>query len=179
MFETKGTRAEWVLVYEALTKLGVGDTLPFEDLDALLGRDFRNDRNPIYRATKELEVNDKRTVDSVRGVGYRIVEAREHEGLARRHHKRSRRQLTKAVAKAASADRAALTVEERKRIDGMELSLRQHAQMIRRLSERDEQREQQIKTLRRDTNADVAALSERVDRLTDLLERHGVTEAAK
>ncbi len=174
MFETKNNVAEWRIVYDALAKLGVGDTLDFDQLDELLGRDFRDDRGPIYRAMKELEANDKRTVDSVRGVGYRVVEAREHEGLARRHHKRSRRQLGKAVAKAASADRSAMTAEERKRIDGMEMSLRQHAQMIRRLSERDEQREQQIKTLRRDTTADVAALSERVDRLTDLLERHGV-----
>lgn len=175
MFKTKGDQAEWVTVYEALAALPVGETLTYEQLDEALSRDFRQDRGPIYRATRQLERDDHRTVCAVRNVGYRIVEAREHEALARNHHKRSRRQLKKAVAKAASADRTALTAEERKRIDGLEMSLRQHSQMIRRLEARDEQRAQEIKALRREKNADVAELSERVDRLAALLDRHGVT----
>ena len=174
MFETIGDKAQWALVYDALAGLEVGKTLTYEELDLILKRDFREDRSPIYRAAKQLENEDHRTVVSVRNQGYRVVEAREHEALARHHHKKSRRQLGKAVAKAASADRSALTTDERKRIDGLEMSLRQHSQMIRRLEQRDEQREAQIKALKRDTSADVAELSERVDRLSELLERHGV-----
>lgn len=178
MFEVKGDQAEWRLIYAKVLALNVDDVIKYSDLDDVLGREFRHDRSPIYRVIAELEKTNARTLANVRGVGYRVAAASEHEGLARAHHQRSRRQMRKAVNKAASADRSVLTPDQRKRIDGLEMSLRQHAQMIRRLEQRDEQRKAEIKALRRDTNADVAELSERVDRLADLLERHGVVPEA-
>lgn len=177
MFEIKGDRAQWVLVYDALAALEVGKILTYEELDAILKRDFREDRSPIYRAIRQLEIEDRRTVVSVRSEGYRVIEAREHEALARHHHKKSRRQLGKAVDKAASANRSALTADERKRMDGLEMNLRQHSQMIRRLEQRDEQRQSEIKSLRRDTSTDFAEMSERLDHLEDLLTRHGKSSA--
>ncbi|MEV4672685.1 hypothetical protein AB0K34_13605 [Actinomadura sp. NPDC049382] len=174
-FEPKGDLPEWQLIYQRVSTLDEGTVLTYDDLDEILGRDFRSDRSPIYRCITELEKADHRTLATVRGSGYRIAAANEHERLAVGHHHRSRRQMRKAVSKAASADRSKLTPEERKRIDGLEMSLRQHADMIRRLEARDEQRQAEIKALRRDTSADVAEISERVDRLTELLERHGVT----
>lgn len=174
-FEPKGDLPEWQLIYQRVSTLDEGTVLTYDDLDEVLGRDFRGDRSPIYRCIGELEKVDHRTLAVVRGSGYRIAAANEHERLAVGHHRRSRKQMRKAVSKAASADRSKLTPEERKRIDGLEMSLRQHADMIRRLEARDEQRQAEIKALRRDTSADVAEISERVDRLTALLERHGVT----
>ncbi|MEU6725576.1 hypothetical protein ABZ917_17865 [Nonomuraea wenchangensis] len=174
MFEVKGDQPEWRMIYSTILALDVDDVIKYADLDDVLGRDFLQDRSPIYRAISELEKTDHRTLTNVRGVGYRVAAASEHEGLARAHHQRSRRQMKKAVNKAASADRKALTPDQRKRIDSLEMSLRQHSQMIRRLELRDEQRAAEIKALRREKNADVAELSERVDRLADLLERHGV-----
>jgi hypothetical protein len=174
MFEVKGDQAEWRILYSKILALNVDDVVKYTDLDDMLGREFLGDRSPIYRVIAELEKTNARTLANVRGVGYRVAAASEHEGLARSHHQRSRRQMKKAVNKAASADRTALTTEERKRIDGLEMSLRQHSQMIRRLEERDEQRQAEIKALKRGTSADVAELSERVDKLAELFERHGV-----
>ncbi|MEV7008235.1 hypothetical protein [Streptosporangium sp. NPDC051022] len=174
MFEVKNDQAEWRKIYAKALTLNVDDVLTYDDLGDLLDRDFLADRSPIYRTIRELEKNNARTLANVKGIGYRLAAAVEHEGLARSHHQRSRRQLRKAVSKAASANRAEMTVDERKRIDGLEMSLRQHSQMIRRLDLRDKEREAQLKDLRREKNADVAELSERVDRLAELLERHGV-----
>lgn len=174
MFEVKGDQAEWRMIYARTLALAVDDVIKYTELDEILDRDFRQNRSPIYRVIAELEKSNARTLAIVRGVGYRVAAASEHEGLARAHHQRSRRQMKKAVNKAASADRSALTPDERQRIDKVEMSLRQHAQMIRRLEMRDEQRAAEIKNLRRQTNADVAELADRVDRLTELLERHGV-----
>lgn len=179
MFEIKGDQAEWRIIYAKALTLNVDDVLTYEDLNDLLDREFLISRSPIYRAITELEKVDSRTLANVKGVGFRVAAANEHEGLARVHHKRSRRQLRKAVGKAASADRSALTPEERKRIDGLELSLRQHSQMIRRLEQRDEHRAAEIKALRREKNSDVAELSERVDRLAELLNRHGIEPEQK
>lgn len=174
LFTPKGTVAEWRMVYEKAVALNEGDVITYADLSDLLDRDFLADRNPVYRATEELEVSDHRTLSCVRGVGYRIAAANEHERLARGHHKRSRKQLRKAVSKAASADRSKLTPDERQRIDGLEMSLRQHADMIRRLDARTAKQADELKALRREKDGDVAQLSERVDRLADLLSRHGI-----
>jgi hypothetical protein len=178
LFAPKGAVAEWRMVYEKVAALSEGDVITYTDLSDLLGRDFLADRNPVYRATEELEVADYRTLSCVRGVGYRIAAANEHERLARGHHKRSRKQLSKAVSKAASADRAKLTPDERKRIDGLEMNLRQHADMIRRLDARTSQQADELRALRREKNTDVAQLSERVDRLAELLSRHGIQTKA-
>lgn len=174
-FTPRGDVAEWRLIYDAARQLDTGDTLTYEDLDALLGRDLKGDRNPIYRAMRELETADQRTLTCVTNVGYRVAAANEHEGLAKHHHKKSRRQIRKAVSKAASANRADLTQDERQRIDAMEMTLRRHADMIRRLDVRDQERAAEIRQLRREKNEDVAELSDKVDRLTDLLARHGIS----
>ena len=175
-FTPKGDVAEWRMLYDRIRSLDIGGILTYEDMDEILGRDFKEDRGPIYRCAKELEDNDHRTLAAVRNVGYRIVEPREHAQLATHHHRKSRRQLGKAVGKAASADRSKLTADERQRIDGLEMSLRRHADMIRRLDERTAKQADELKALRREKDGDVASLSERVDRLASLLERHGIEQ---
>lgn len=178
LFTPKGTVAEWRMVYEKTVAMNEGDVITYDELSELLERDFLADRNPIYRATQEMEESDHRTLSCVRGVGYRIAAANEHERLARGHHKRSRKQLRKAVSKAASADRSKLTPDERQRIESLEMNLRQHADMIRRLDQRTSQQADELKALRREKDGDVAQLSERVDRLADLLARHGIQAKA-
>ena len=90
------------------------------------------------------------------------------------HSARSGRQLRKAVAKARSANRAELTPEQARRLDGLEAAFSQHADMIGRLDKRDREREEQIRALRRDTSGDIAQLSEQVQRMADTLARHGI-----
>ena len=61
--------------------------------------------------------------------------------------------------------------------DELELQCSQHAGMLRRLDARDRQRQAEIHQLRRDTSANVAELSEQMDRITDVLRRHGIDPA--
>ncbi len=170
-FQTKGDRPEWQIVYDHLRTLNVGDTVTYATLDRLLGRDFTPDRSPIYRATKQLEADDRRTLANVPNVGYRVVTAVEHEDLARHHHKKSRRQMKRALRRIQSADRSQLDADQIRRFDAVELTLSRHADAIRRLDARVAKTEQAIQA----AAGDQAATAAQVEKLTAALQRHGIT----
>lgn len=180
-FEPVGSEAQWRMVYKAISALGVNDVITYEQLGEALGRDFLEDRAPIYRAMQELEREDKRTLTNVRNVGYRVAEPGEHEGLAKGHVRRSRRQLNKAKGRVDSADRNGLDAETRRRLDDMGVHLAQVGRAVtklnRKVSEHDEALKdvrEKAKADRRTVKADVAVLDDRVARLEAMLEKHGM-----
>lgn len=178
MFEVKGDRPQWQVVYEALAGMDIGDVIKDADLAALLPDAPEGSvRGAFFRAVKQMEDDRKRTFSRVRLVGYKMAHARENEGLARSKHKSAKRSLRAAHRKAHAADRSLLTTEERKRIDAMELNLAAQRDMIGRLSTRVEKLDASLKDVRREQRTDAAQLADRVDRLADLLQRHGIAEA--
>lgn len=179
MFRTKGDVAQWKVLYGYLSLLKVGDQVKDEELIARLPDAAEGSwRSAFFRAVKELEREDKRTFARVRGVGYRMIEAREHEGEARKQHKRARRRLASAHAKVHSADRSRLTPEERQRMDAMELHLAQQQQLTKRLDARVDRLQEDLKEARREHKQDLASVSERVDKLAEQLARAGIAERA-
>lgn len=179
MFDMKGDRPQWQVVYEALAAMDIGDVVKDADLAELLPDAPEGSiRSAFFRAVKQMEDDHKRTFSRVRLVGYKMAHARENEGLARAQHKSAKRRLKAAHRKAHTADRSLLTQEERQRIDAMELNLASQRDMISRLSTRVEKLDASLKQVRRDQKTDTAQLAERVDRLADLLQRHGIEDAA-
>lgn len=174
VYGPKGDRAEWRIIYDEARKMSSGDVLTYDKLSELLNRDFRTARTPLQRAMQELENVDKRTLTCVRGAGYRIAAATEHEQLARKHSTRSRRQLDKAAAKARSADRSELSADQVRRLDDLELQFSQHAEILQRLDNRDRKRQDEIRQLRRDHNGTTANLSDQITNIAAALRRHGI-----
>jgi hypothetical protein len=173
-YPPRGEVAEWRMLYDEFRKHDPGQVVTYQRLSEVLGRDFRaSGRAALKRTIRELETADHRTLVCARGEGYRIAAAAEHESLARVHSERSRRQLGRAAAKARSANRAELTADQIRRLDDLELHFSEHAGMLARLSNRDRQRAAELKELRRDTSADLAAIEDRVTCLTEMLTRHG------
>ncbi len=173
MFEVKGDRPQWQVIYERLQHMQIGDVVKYVDLSAMLpGAPEASVRSAFTRAVRAMEDDRHRTFANVRLVGYKMVDAAEHEGLARRHQKKARRQLKTAKRKVTSADRSRLTREERQRFDAMELNLSRQMEMTSRLEAR-------VKNEAQERKAADATLSERVDRLTELLERHGIGAEAQ
>lgn len=170
MFEVKGDIPQWQMIYNALVPLKVNDTVTYEELSDALGVDFLSRRSVLDKAVLELQAHHLRTLINVRGVGYRVAEAAEHETLARQHHRKSRRSLGRSVAKIESADRTKLTREQRTKFDALELQLRQHQQMIKRLDSRVTAVETGVKDTRR-VQEDADA---RISELFDLLKKHGI-----
>jgi LAS superfamily LD-carboxypeptidase LdcB len=162
-FQPKGEVAEWTMVYDILVTMDIGQVLRYSELDQILDRDFIANREPIYRAMRQLEEHDHRTLANVVNEGYRLVEAAEHEGLARHHHKKSRRQMRKSLNKIKSADRNRLDVEQQKKFDEMELTLSRHEQAIKRIDARGAAHAKAIE----DNN-------QRLTKLEETLRRHGI-----
>lgn len=179
MFETRFDRPMRVIVGERLAHMEINNVVTYADLAALLPGTTRAAQQAATRAaTVQIERDKSRTLAVVPGVGYRMVAAVEHEGLARKHHRSSRRQLVKASRKIKSADRTLLDAEQRARFDGIELNLSQQASMIRRLDDRVSATEKNLQDARRQTSGDIAEVSERVEKLAQALSRAGITESA-
>lgn len=177
MFEPAGDQAQWRTIYDHIRTLDVGDTVTDEALVELLPEAPEGSiRGAFWRAVRQMEDDHKRTFDRERGVGYRMVDAAEHERLAKGQHKKAKRRLKAAVRKAHSADRSRLGQDQRQRLDAIEMNLSAQQDMIRRLSAKVTKVETDVKTGRREAKADAAVLSEKVDRLSALLERHGIME---
>lgn len=179
MFEVIGDRPQWRTVYEYLAGMSIGDVVKHDELAGLLpDAPAGSVASALRRAVRECELELSRTFASVRGVGYKMCAAAEHERLARGHHRRAKRQLKSARRKAASADRSQLTREERARIDAIELNLSRQIEMTSRLESRVARVEDELKAARRQQSSESAELSERLDKLARLLERHGIGEKA-
>jgi hypothetical protein len=179
LFETKGSQAQWRTVYDALVRMDIGNTITDEELVALLPDAAEGSvRSAFYRALQEMERERKRSFARVRGVGYRMVQPIEHADLARGQHRKAKRRLKSAHSKAHSADRSLLTQEERQRLDALEINLSRQRDMIARLNGRVEKLDASLKDARRDQKSDAAVLSDRVDRLAELLAKHGIGDKA-
>lgn len=168
MFQPKGDKARWVTIYEHLQTLNIGGVVKDAELFALLpDASEACVRSAFARAVEEMQSAHHRSFDRVRLVGYRMVEAREHERLARRQHSRATKRLKSAVSKVRSADRSLLTQDERHRIDALEVHLASQQAMLARL-------DKNLQTETRERKTETAELAERVDQLTALLARHGI-----
>lgn len=96
--DQRGLR-EWQVVYNAVHDLPFGAEITHEALMELLGT---HDRGRVYRAVsranRELWTTRSRSLDVVRGVGYRMLHPSEMEGLANFYKAQGRRKIANSVA---------------------------------------------------------------------------------
>jgi hypothetical protein len=142
-FQPVNDQALWVPIYDKARTMDYGDLLTYEEITSLVDRDARVDRQPIYRAMKQLERHDHRTLIVDRNVGYRIALPEQHGVLMDQHRKRSYRQITKARRRATSAPRELLTPAEAHRLDEMDVRLSQHEMALRNINSRVDKLEHQ------------------------------------
>lgn len=135
-FQSTNEQALWKPLYEAARTMDYGALLTYEQLSKIVGRDILHDRAPIYRAMKELERHDSRTLVCEMTIGYRIANPGEHYELAQKHRKRSYRQITKSRRRILSAPRDRLPEDEVRRLDEMDIRLSQHEMGLRHLTSR-------------------------------------------
>jgi hypothetical protein len=117
-FRPKGDRPEWRVIYdELLVAADFGTIVDYAALDRVLGRPFVANRSPIYRARQHLGEMRLRWLEAEPGVGYRVIEAREHLDAAQRRKRRAKRQLGLMVKIAEVTDLARLDPQELSRFD--------------------------------------------------------------
>ena len=75
MFKPKGEKPLWKIVFEYVEDKSVGTVFTFDELSGLFTNlDIEKNRQPIYRARKQLARVYKNYLISEPGVGYRLVE---------------------------------------------------------------------------------------------------------
>lgn len=117
-FEPKGDLPEWRLIYDKLLEHAeFGDIITIDELDEVLGRSFRDNRSPIYKARERLGEMRQRWIETAPGVGYRVIEANEHMHAAKARKDRAQRQLKRMVNIGEFTDLTRLTPEEMERFD--------------------------------------------------------------
>jgi hypothetical protein len=172
MFNVKTDRPQWQAIYERLKDMRIGEVITDDDLYLVLPDAPQGSvRTAFWRARRQMQEDHKRSFERVRRVGYRMVDPAEHERLAKAQHKKAKRRLKAGWREAHSADRSLLTPDERRRIDAIEDHLARHQQMIRRLEERQVRTDERVAA----TEKGSVHLSDRLDQLTALLQRHGIT----
>ena len=170
-FAPIGEKPRWEYIYDELSTLDIGDTLTYERLYELLDVTDRTIvRPPFYKAAQVWGQEAKRALRPIPNIGYRVVDASEHEHIAKGQHRSARRKLRKSRQTLANADRSRLNDEERQRFDRMEATLGRHEDLIRRLDGRTAKVEKAVAESKRKHNV----TDERITALEDALRRHGI-----
>lgn len=170
-FSPRGDRPQWQVVLDLLEDKQIDDVITYDELnEALDVEDFRKNRSPIYKAAAVWGEMRKRALAPVNNVGYRVVDAPEHELLARAQHRKSKRALRRGRTLITNADRTRLTPEDRVRFDHMEETLGRHEDMIRRLEGRQTRTEKAL----RETRVASEATEAKVSAIEETLKRHGI-----
>jgi hypothetical protein len=107
-------RSDWRVVFDRVAQLQPGEEISHKELLEELGT---TDRTVLYRAVsranRELWKTKLRSLDAVRGKGYRLLHANEHTIQAEGYKTKSRRQMGNALAVMEATDLEQLDSEGR------------------------------------------------------------------
>jgi hypothetical protein len=140
VFQPAGAEARWRTLYRVLSAAPTGETITYETLAAALNLPPDCDRGMIFgalrRAAQEHEELDKRAIESVRGVGYRVVHAADHLHLAHKHNQRASTQLELGISKVVNVDLSDVDPEIRKAFEAVASGLLQQREIGYRMENR-------------------------------------------
>lgn len=172
VFKPRGEVAQWRLVYEELAKRDVGDVVGYDVLAEVLDMDARLDRPRIalaMRTAAQAFLEDSNiAVTSVRGVGYRLVEAVEHLALARKHHTKAVKSLGRGQSKVVHVDMSGLEPAVRHTFEVMARAFSVQLDFNRRFEAKQEQMEQTLESVEKTSTRseqEIADLRARLERL--------------
>lgn len=147
-FAPIGEQARWRIVYDRLKTAAVGDVVTYDELGDALGLNPETDRHAIQmavrRAAIEYQKVDKRALDAVPNKGYRVVEAKEHVVLARRHQAKSVRSLARGYSVATNVDLSQVDEHTRRALETIAIAFAAQLDFNRRMDVRQRRLEQVI-----------------------------------
>lgn len=145
-------RAEWRIALDLFLKTPQGGVVTHEALGAALNRDPVDERHAIYaacaKAGRELRKSHSRSIAAVPGVGYRVLEASEHEQQAYGYHTQATRRMNTAVAVLRSTPLDDLTPEQRRRTLAATAVMSNMASVLTHVASEQRKQEAAIESLR-------------------------------
>jgi hypothetical protein len=168
-FEPAGDQARWRILYELLRPIQPDGVLSYEEMAEALSLDPVADKTTIQlairRAARELERRDKRAIDPVRNVGYRVVQAPEHLDLAERHQRKAKNSLVRSNSKVQNVDYNELDLTSRQAFELVGRALTWQLQQMKHLDLRQRNLEEALESVTKGvhrTETDVAQHDERL-----------------
>lgn len=161
---------KWQPLYDLLAQGDVDQLVTYSQLEIAAGYDIRENRSHFYRAVKELEVANSRTVINVANKGYRIAQAREHADIGIQHQRKAKRSVHRGLRKVMAADAEALTPDEAVRNESVRSTLARHNIMLIN----HERRLTILERAQRRTVSEMAANAEKVEDIRRALALKGI-----
>lgn len=179
LFQPVGDKAQWEVIYEFICRRRptIGEVISYEEFEGACGFDIRKCRQAFYKAANLWCEENHRVFVPVTGTGYRVGGGTEHETIARKHHRKSRRSLGKGLKVIRNTDLEQLSPKDRERFQRIELEMRRQSDVIKRLDLRQTKMEDALnagKKVQEQTLAEQAETRRRVDQLAEALRRHGI-----
>lgn len=171
-FEPIGDRARWRVLADIFKETPRGTMIDYEELGDALGLHPVDDRDAIraavQSASKCLSREHNRSLQAVRGFGYRVVMPEEHIDLARSQQRRSRKALSRAQGHVENVDLSALDETQRHLVMAAASALAWQQRQIKRLDLRQSNLESVVDSV---TTRVQRTESEHAARLAELEER--------
>lgn len=168
--------ARWRTVYSLLRELASGQQVTHQRLGEALGLDPVADRakivSAVRRADKELQQTDRRTVDTVTGIGYVVVTPEEQLVLARRQVTRAGVAISRGHSLAVNVDLTGVDPQVRAGFELLAKGFAVQADFNRRMLGRQEELAAALDRVEQHTtrtDEQVAALRGRLDNLEQAL----------
>lgn len=176
LFEPLGEQARWRVIYDLLTVLDVGQTLTYEEMATALELDPDKDRHALQmavrRAARESEESDKRALEAVPNVGYRVVEPVEHLRLARGQQRRAAVALRSGHSKSVNVNFNGLDPEVRHAFQVVAQAFAMQMDFNRRLDVQQKRLSDAVQAVSQDQQRSAQEITELRERL-ERLERAG------
>lgn len=117
MFKTIGEKSRRLQVIEKVADMQPDQVISYETLESMLSVDRLTAQSVVNSALPGLQREHKKTLVAVRGVGYRVLQANEHLGLATRHQRKGRRAVRRGKLVVVHTDYGQLTEAEKVKAD--------------------------------------------------------------
>lgn len=116
MFEPKNEIPLWKMIFNHVDGKPINTLFTFEDLSEVIGEDVTKNRQPIYRARKELAKRYKRYLVSETGRGYRLVEGMDMLNHAENRMTKAQTQTKMANFESVNINTQGMTLEQKNEI---------------------------------------------------------------
>lgn len=130
--------ARWRTLYDKIRDAEYGRSFTYAELNVLAEvTDIRRERWIVDRTRTQLVRSDRRYLENLRGVGYRVVEAEEHLGAGNAYRKKSMRAAGRSTKVLAATDLSRIKDPAvRESILGLENRMSRLQQQLRHQDER-------------------------------------------
>jgi hypothetical protein len=165
-FEPLGLVARWRVIYELLQVTEIGEVLTYKVMAEALGLDPARDRRIIQgaipRAQQELETVDKRHIEAVANVGYRVVEPKMQLELAKQRGRRAGKQLEHGKSHITNVDFNKIDPQLRSAFEVVGYVFTKQLEFMGRLELKQKRTEAALAAVKQQVETDMAAVDERL-----------------